>query len=262
MPKEKAEEEKTPGTPEASQEAEEENEDISPETVDKILAGIGEDGTPSAPDGDNVEKETEEEGETPEGEPAPTFDPSVLQTPEAQAALAGALARTLEGQKTKEQADEATREVLGLVKQGNFDELGKRWAKAIQEQQIGAASLDGFLREFYTSVFADPIFQSLTAEERAEINPAKFSDDASYMKHLAKFMAKKEREAGLEETVQERVREAREADKREAAGEKARKGAVSGAPPAPAGEPKEHSQDARVNITEGLRETFGDNFAQ
>ena len=252
------EEDPTPASIPQGREAEE--EELTSQEVDALLEQIAKgaqgDALKPAGEGDNADAPVQP------ADSKPTFDPAVLDTPEAQAALARSIATALAAKDQDASQAQAAAEITELINAGKFDELGQRWAQSMQEKEIGSKTLNTFLSGFYQKVFGQEVFQSLTPEERQEIDPRshpEFRDDAEYLVYLSNFMAKKGRDSTFEERIEEAVTTRIEAMRRGKAGEKARKGAVAGAEPA-ASSAQPRPSEARAKISEGLRETYGDSF--
>ncbi len=261
-----ADEPKTPApvaTPEDSKEPP--VKPLSDEDVEKLFANISEDAAEAekpadgAAPPDNGEKPPEPKKVD---SPPPTFDPAVLQTPEGQKAITEAVARAIAAKSAGAETDAKRKELQELIDSGNHAELGKRWQQEMESTQHGQTAVDSFLTTFYRTLFSDPMFQNLTAEERRDIEPdGRFPTDADYVKHLAKFMANKEKSSLSDEDFNLRMAQRLEAAKRTAAGNKARKGSVQGAAPADGGTPA-RSTDARTLVSEGLREAFPKAYAE
>ena len=232
---------------------------LSDEDVEKLFANIGEEAAQAA------EGTPPNEGEPKEpsaDSPPPTFDPAMLQTSEGQKAIKDAVSGIIASQKDDAATEEQRKELQELIDSNNIDELGKRYLKSLETQTAGQTAVDAHLTTLYRELFSDPMFQNLTAEERKEIEPdARFRTDAEYVKHLSKFMAAKLKTSISEEDLNAALVERREALKRNAAAEKAVKGSVQGAAPAE-GTKEPRPTDARSLISEGLRETFPDAYAQ
>ena len=232
---------------------------LSDEDVIKLFANISEEAEkPPEAAPENAEKPEEGAADSP---PA-TFDPAVLQTPEGQKAITEAVNQAIAAQSAGAETEAERKELQGLIDSGNNEELGKRWAKSMAESQQGKTAVDSFLTTFYRTLFSDPTFQNLTAEERKEIEPdGRFPNDAAYVKHLTKFMASKEKGTVSNEDLNLAVAARIEALKRAKAGERARAGSVQGAAPADGGTPSK-SSDSRTLISEGLREAFPKAYAE
>ena len=229
---------------------------LSDEDVEKLFANISEDAEqPDDSDGKNVDEEPEADS------PPATLDPRLLATPEGKQAIADAVAQATAAKQTKDEQETQRQELQTLIDDNNVEELGKRWLESQRTQKSGQAAVDGFLESFYRGLFSDPLFQSLTPEERKEIEPdeTKFSSDAAYVKHLTQWMANKISSGLTDEDLEERLKERIEAMRSGEKGEKVRAGSVAGGAPADGGAPARPT-DSRTLIQEGLRESFSEHY--
>lgn len=257
-----AEEKKTPEKEESPAEPvskETPAEPLSDEDVVKLFANIGEEAAkPKEGDPENADDPPPAKADAP---PA-SFDPAVLKTPEGQQAIQDAVQRAITDKAAGAKTDDERQKLQELIDAGNHEELGKLWQKQLESDTAGKTAVNSALETLYRELFNDPLFQNLTAEERKAIEPdSRFRTDAEYVKHLSKFMAEKQRGKASEEDIQEALNQKIEAKKRELAGKKARTGSVQGAAPAEGGTPSRPT-DARSLISEGLRETFPEAYAQ
>jgi len=235
------------------------SEPLSDEDVSKLFANISEEAA-KAPEGDDDNDTPDEEPKA--DSPPATFDPAMLQTPEGQKAIRDAVNTIAASQKTEADTEAQRQELQKLIADGNFEELGKRYTKSLETQQAGQGAVDTFLTTFYRNLFSDELFQNLTVEERKEIEPdGRFQTDADYVRHLSKFMANKLKSGISNEDLNAAVAERIEALRRSVAGDKARKGSVQGASPAEGGSSSSPT-DARSLISEGLKETFPEAYAE
>lgn len=234
-------------------------EPLSDEDVNKLFANISEE----AAKADEASPDNEDESAQPPADsPPPTFDPKVLASPEGQKAIQDAVNQALASKATDEASQVQAKKLQEWIDSDNNDALAEWYKETLKTQQAGQGAVDGFLTTFYRTLFSDPMFQNLTAEERKEIEPdGRFQTDADYVKHLSKFMANKQKTALSSEELDVKLAERVEALKRDAAGKKVRTATVQGAAPADGVTPPRPS-DARSLISEGLRETFPDAYAE
>lgn len=230
------------------------SDEMSLEDVTNLLEGmVGE--------VEEEDKEPKGEGEPPaeepEAAPTPTVDAtSILQSAEGQQVMRNQFNAWLQEMQSSGQRGAEAAEVQKLIDENNVEELGRRWVEAAQKSKVSGEAIENFLDKTYRDIFADPVFQGLTAEEARELSPDNFKSDSEYIRHLSQFMARKNREGGLEEMVEERLAQRLETLKNQKAGTKAASSSV-GAPSADTKAP-ERTGDSRSLVSEGLREAFKD----
>lgn len=153
-------------------------------------------------------------------------------------------------------------EVAKLVQEGKYQELGEIVAKelvsASQREVVGKEVLTGFLSQTYQKIFADPVFQSLTAEEQVEIDPNRFPSDVDYIDFLRQFTARKSGAAATDEVIEAKVQERLKAAANEKRGGKMTTLSPTNLPPtAPGAQPADDSNMSGSDlIALGMREEF------
>lgn len=222
--------------------------------LDEMVADVDDKGEETPP-ADKPEDKGEEE-ETPAPPTTPDLS-AVFRQPEGQRYMREQFQSWLNDLTDSQRQSAEAQEVQRLMDEKQYEELGKRWATTEANRKVKDEALEGFLDQTYRGIFADPAFQNLKPEEVQALRPENFRSDAEYIRHLSQFIATKNRESGLEETVKTRVDEGIQARINAAKAKKLGKGAIGGAPPADAKTPDKPT-DSRTLIQQGLRETFKD----
>ncbi len=157
------------------------------------------------------------DGDNKEGEPqdqAPTGE-SLLdlfrRDPKAQALVREQAQAWADSQQTVAAAQKAQTEIDGLIEDGDYEELGKRFAKDTVTNRAGKVQADAALQEafggVYRELFALPELQNLTTEEKSKIDASKFTNDADYIPALLQLVVSKRTAGTLDKTVEDMLTE-------------------------------------------------------
>jgi len=224
---------------------------------------------PAAPPTGNGEPapagEVGDDGAPPVGEPSEEPKPQLTgqqildyfkESPEAQQHVQRQFTQMLQEAQTAAQQRNAEQEFQDLLKDEKYDEIGRRFVEEQRADAVRTTAEEEALRaahsQTYAAIFAHPVMQKLTAEDRETLAPAKFDTDVAYQQALLTFIAGREASVGMEAEVQRRVNAQLEALKNMGSAEAAHLRSVSGTPSAtgaPAG-----SQTSAELIAAGLEE--------
>lgn len=185
-------------------------------------------------------------------------------TPEAQEIISSQVTSAVQRARAEELARETQRkneeELATLVREGRYDEIGRRMVEEDTRRKatatIKSEVLSSEYERIYSELFSQPELQKLTKEEQAELDPRRFATDAAYVVRLSTFVANKRAGLDLEKTVSKRVAEEREAEKNRAAAAANKTSSPSGTPAAVASGSPAGKTSADL-IREGFRATFG-----
>ncbi len=156
--------------------------------------------------GDN--KEGESQDQAPTGE---SLLDLFRRDPQAQALVREQAQAWANSQQTAAAAQKAQTEIDGLIDDGDYEELGKRFAKDTVTNRAGKVQADAALQEafggVYRELFALPELQNLTAEEKSKIDASKFTNDADYIPALLQLIVSKRAAGTLDKTVEDMLTE-------------------------------------------------------
>lgn len=223
----------------------------------------GDDGDTSNPDDSLDGGSGADEGEQPKPEAVVPTGKALLELlagdTDAQEELRNVMTGFLQEQQAQAASAADLAEWQSLIEKGDNEAIGQRVLTRLQEGAARQKVTDEILQEqfqpLYRQLFATDELKNLTAEEKLDLDPGKYSSDAAFLAKLVSTVTIKRAEAKFEEEVTKRIAARDEAAKNGATAGKVKRPGLGATPAVVAGSAPKRS--AAERITAGLQKAMG-----
>lgn len=146
-----------------------------------------------------------------------------------------------------------------LVEKEDYAEIGRRIVDRSRDsatrEEVSTQALQQEFQPVYQTLFAQPELKELSQEQKAELAPNKFANDASYTLALQAAILNKRWEKQLESEVDKRIKQRDEASKNRRTADEVKRGNIASGTAASGTTPVR--QDSKSLISMGLKEALG-----